>query len=63
MAIGGCEEQHKTPVLEERICPECGAAVEVFTRKGRLVADCTCDCGYVFHEEQPIFTNPVVKKG
>lgn len=48
MAFGGCEEQHKTPVLEERTCPECGEIVEVFTRKGRIVEECTCDCGHTF---------------
>ena len=56
MAIGGFEPQHNTPTLEERICPECGETVEVFTRKGRVVEDCHCDCGYVFHEEEAVFT-------
>lgn len=56
MAISGCEAQHNTPTLEERICPVCGKTVEVFTRKGRVVEDCSCDCGYVFREEEPVFT-------
>ncbi|MBQ9950822.1 MAG: hypothetical protein IJO98_01585 [Clostridia bacterium] len=56
MTIDGCEARHATPVLEERICPECGDIVEVFTRKGRIIADCHCDCGHVFPEEEQIFT-------
>ncbi len=32
--LGGCEEKNKTPILEERICPNCGDEVEVFTVKG-----------------------------
>ena len=61
MTISSCESQHNTPVLEERTCPECGATVEVFTRKGRIVEDCSCDCGYVFHEEEPVFTRQAKK--
>lgn len=56
MSIGGCEAQHNTPVLEERICPDCGEIVEVFTRKGRVVSESPCDCGYVFHVEEQVFT-------
>lgn len=56
MSINGCEAQHATPKLEERICPECGETVEVFTRKGRVVEDCACECGYVFHVEEQVFT-------
>ena len=56
MTIDGCEARHATPVLEEKVCPECGEIVEVFTRKGRIVTGSTCDCGYVFNEEEPVFT-------
>lgn len=51
--LGGCEEKYKTPVLEERICPQCGAEVEVFASKGRIVEDSACECGYVFQAQQP----------
>ena len=52
MAImDGCEAQYKTPTLEERTCPVCGESVEVFTRKGRIIEDTACSCGYVFKEE------------
>lgn len=59
--LGGCEEKNKTPKLEERVCPECGETVEVFTRQGRITEDCTCDCGYVFHAEPPLDTMPKAK--
>ncbi len=52
--LNGCEEKHKTPVVEERVCPNCGKEVEVFTVKGRLIDDFTCDCGYVFPKEEQI---------
>lgn len=52
--LGGCEEKNKTPVVEERTCPVCGEDVEVFTVKGRLIDDFTCNCGYVFQGEPQI---------
>ena len=48
--LGGCEEKNKTPVLEERVCPNCGDEVEVFTVKGRVMEDFVCKCGYVFQK-------------
>ena len=55
MAImDGCESKHKTPTLEERACPVCGASVEVFTRRGRIIEDTACDCGYVFKAEEQL---------
>ena len=59
----GCEENRKTPLLEERVCPVCGEEVEVFTRDGRLIDDFTCECGYVFHAEEPLVPSvPKAKK-
>ena len=53
--IDNCEAQFTTPVLEERTCPVCGEAVEVFTRKGRVIEDTTCPkCGYVFSADQQL---------
>lgn len=54
--MDGCESKRKTPVLEERKCPQCGEEVEVFTRDGRVVEDTACECGYVFkaEPEQPL---------
>lgn len=49
--MDGCEAQFTTPVLEERTCPKCGEIVEVFTRKGRIIDDTACSCGYVFKAE------------
>jgi len=59
MAImDGCEARHKTPILEERACPQCGEAVEVFTRRGRIIEDTACECGYVFKAEEPLDPQP-----
>ena len=52
--MDGCESKHKTPTLEERVCPTCGASVEVFTRRGRVIEDTACECGYVFKAEEQL---------
>lgn len=51
--LEGCEGQRRTPVLEERKCPKCGADMEVFTVRGRIVEDAACDCGYVLKADPP----------
>jgi rubredoxin len=54
--MDGCEAKYTTPVPEDRVCPQCGEEVEVFTKKGRIVEDTPCPkCGYVFKlEPQPV---------
>lgn len=54
MLIKGCQEGKGTPRLVEVRCPKCGAYVDVFVKMGgaightgTLVADETCQCGYV----------------
>ena len=54
MLINGCQEGKGTPRLVEVKCPRCGNWVEVFVKMGgaigetgTLVADETCECGYV----------------
>ena len=55
--IKGCQEGKGTPRLKEVKCPRCGEWVDVFVimggavgKTGTLVADETCDCGYVLTE-------------
>ncbi|MDO5134861.1 MAG: hypothetical protein Q4D55_02305 [Eubacteriales bacterium] len=50
--LEGCESKYRTPVPEDRICPQCKKPVEVFTSRGRIVEDSVCECGYVFHAEE-----------
>ena len=54
MLLDGCHEGKHTPRLTEVKCPRCGEWVEVFVKMGgapgqtgTLVADETCDCGFV----------------
>ena len=50
--MDGCESQHRTSVIEERVCPKCGKEVEVFTSRGKLTEDTVCSCGYVFQADR-----------
>lgn len=50
--LEGCESKYRTPVPEDRTCPQCGKLVEVFTNRGRIIEDSVCECGYVFQAEE-----------
>lgn len=54
MIAFGCEEKNRSPVIEDRICPECGREIEVFLLGGRIMEDAVCECGYVIKEQEPI---------
>ncbi len=56
--LDGCEEKYRTPVPEDRICPNCGKEVEVFTIKGRIAEESKCECGYTFEVEPALVTEP-----
>ena len=56
MVAFGCEDKNKTPIPEERICPQCGGEIEVFLIKGRVMEDTACGCGYVIKAEGSIYT-------
>lgn len=62
MIAFGCEDKHRTPILEERICPNCGEEIEVFVSRGRVIEDSACVCGYVIKAQEPVITIPGGKK-
>lgn len=56
MVASGCEDKDKVPIPEDRICPQCGADIEVFVVKGRVWEDAECECGYVIKAQNQIHT-------
>lgn len=58
MVAFGCEDKNRTPVPEDRICPNCGNEIEVFVSRGRVLEDSVCECGYVIKAEEQIITVP-----
>ena len=61
--LEGCEGSTKTPVLEERTCPQCGEIIEVFTMRGRITEDAECACGYVLKAEEQYDPAMLARKG
>ncbi len=51
--MDGCKDKLKVPVIEERVCPQCGEIIEVYTVAGRIREDETCRCGYVLRADKP----------
>ena len=50
MAMDGCPGAANirgTPTLEEKICPDCGAVIEMFSVDMQI----TCKCGFVAYNE------------
>ena len=54
----GCIDKNKTPVPEERTCPQCGGEIEVFLSMGQITEDAVCDCGYVIKAQEPLGAMP-----
>lgn len=58
MIAFGCEDKNRTPIPEDRICPECGKEIEVFVSRGRIIEDSECECGYIIKAEESGITIP-----
>ena len=54
MIAFGCEDKNKTPIPEERTCPQCGREIEVFLSQGRVIEDTACECGYVIKDRKSV---------
>ena len=48
MLIQGCQGRPATPTLTEKVCPRCGAVVEVFSTDTQAVCD---SCGQVVYND------------
>ena len=54
MIAFGCEDKNRSPIIEDRICPECGRDIEVFLWGGRIMEVAVCECGYMIEAQEPI---------
>ena len=48
MIMDGCQGKPRTPTLEEKICPQCGAVIEVFSSDTEVACD---NCGFVVYND------------
>ena len=48
MIMDGCQGKPRTPTIEEKICPNCGSTVEVFSTDTEVVCE---NCGFVVYND------------
>ncbi len=49
MIMDGCQGKPRTPTIEDRLCPNCGNPVEIFSTDTEV----TCDrCGFVIYNDK-----------
>ena len=46
--FGGCQGRDKTPTITEKICPQCGNTVELFSIDSEMKCE---NCGFVIYND------------
>ena len=44
MILAGCQGKPRTPTIEEKICPQCGHTIEIFSTDTEVACE---NCGFV----------------
>ena len=48
MIMGGCQGKPRTPTIHEKVCPQCGNIIEIFSIDSQM----TCEkCGFVAYND------------
>ncbi|MFR7832565.1 MAG: hypothetical protein ACLU3F_15290 [Blautia wexlerae] len=50
MIMDGCQGKPRTPTIEDRICPNCGNPIEIFSTDTEVACD---KCGFVVYNDKP----------
>ena len=48
MIMGGCQGKPKTPTIQEKICPQCGSLIEMFSVDTQMACE---KCGFVAYND------------
>ncbi len=48
MILSGCQGQPKTPTIIEKVCPNCGATIELFSVDTEMACE---KCGFVAYND------------
>ena len=48
MIIEGCQGKPRTPTIHEKICPQCGNVIELFSTDTQVACD---NCGFVAYND------------
>lgn len=48
MFMSGCQGKPRTPALQEKICPQCGSVIELFSIDTEMACE---NCGFVAYND------------
>ena len=48
MSLDGCQGKPRTPTIEEKICPQCGHTIEIFSTDTEVACE---NCGFVVYND------------
>lgn len=48
MILGGCQGKPKTPTIQEKICPQCGSVIELFSIDTQMACE---KCGFIAYND------------
>lgn len=48
MILDGCQGKPRTPTIEEKICPQCGHTIEIFSTDTEVACE---NCGFVVYND------------
>ena len=48
MILDGCQGKPRTPTIEEKICPQCGNTIEIFSTDTEVACE---NCGFVVYND------------
>ena len=49
MIMDGCQGKPRTPTIEDRICPNCGNPIEIFSTDTEVACD---NCGFIVYNDK-----------
>ena len=48
MILGGCQGKPRTPTIQEKICPQCGSVIELFSIDTQMACE---KCGFIAYND------------
>ena len=48
MITGGCQGKPRTPTIQEKVCPQCGSLIEMFSIDTQMACE---KCGFVAYND------------
>lgn len=48
MIMGGCQGKPRTPTIQEKVCPQCGSIIEMFSIDSQMACE---KCGFIAYND------------